>query len=58
MLADNGQLEALSKAGGSSVGRLGKPPKKTDEDKAQSPVNKVHEEVKEDADSGSDLEIV
>jgi hypothetical protein len=57
-MADNQQLEALSNAGGSSVVRLGKPPKKTDEAKAQLPVNKVQDEAKEDIDSDSDLEIV
>jgi hypothetical protein len=38
--------------------RLGKQAKKTDEAKAQSPVNKVQEGIKEDADSDSDLGIV
>ena len=48
----------LSKAGGSGIVRLGKPPKRTDEAKAQLPVNKAQEEIKGEIDSDSDLEIV
>ena len=38
--------------------RLGKPPKRTDEAKAQLLVNEAQEEIKGEIDSSSDLEIV
>ena len=52
----NGQLEALSKAGGSSTVHLGKPPKKPNNANIQ--LNKDQEEVTKSVDSDSDLEIV
>ena len=38
--------------------RLGKPPKKPEEAKVQLPVNEGQEEVTQDIDGDSDLEIV
>jgi len=52
----NRQLEALSKAGGSSIVQLGKPPKKPEN--AQTQLKKGQEEVMKGTDSDSDLEIV